>query len=393
MKRRILFLHQSSSVGGGSYCLLNIIKAINKDAFEPIVALKSQGPLVEELIKDNVKTLLFEEMASVPYNQSIFKLGSVKAYIRVYKSRKRLGYIIKDNDIDVVYLNNMMLYPYLKVAKQCECGTVIHVREHWPLSEHMNQLGLARRYVSNYADRTIAINKYSASIFPDVDVNIIYDWIDFTNRSAPFEPKEYISDFSRNTKILLFTGGFSAIKGTLEVVRNFRKCIEGNDYKLLLLGDYNQIKSHTGLKHKIKLFLRSFGYKYYSKELVELIDNDKRIVCMQPTYAIKEILDNAYCMISYFTIPHANLALAEAIIRNIPCIAAKTEESMEYSGEGELAYLYNLRDEAEFIKSLRHIDEIVNSLKAVLPSKSKDIAMLFSPSRNINILNTILSEL
>ena len=60
--KRILFMHQTSVVGGGSYCLLNIVKSLDKNRFEPVVALKDNGPLVDELKKQGVEVLIYKQM-------------------------------------------------------------------------------------------------------------------------------------------------------------------------------------------------------------------------------------------------------------------------------------------------------------------------------------------
>lgn len=75
----------------------------------------------------------------------------------------------------------------------------------------------------------------------------------------------------------------------------------------------------------------TLGYKVLSVKLQKMINRDNRIVCVPPTYAIKDIVEKSYCVLSYFTIPHANLALAESVILKTPIIAARTEESEEYS--------------------------------------------------------------
>ena len=86
----------------------------------------------------------------------------------------------------------MMLYNYLKSAKKCGCKTILHIREHWPLDEHTIQLQWARKYVYKYADEIIAINKYSASVFPDKKSTIVYDWIDFSDRYEPISMNDFI---------------------------------------------------------------------------------------------------------------------------------------------------------------------------------------------------------
>ena len=47
--KRILFVHHVSSIGGGSYCLLNLLKEVDQEKFQPVVLLQENGPLVSEI--------------------------------------------------------------------------------------------------------------------------------------------------------------------------------------------------------------------------------------------------------------------------------------------------------------------------------------------------------
>lgn len=389
---RILFMHQTSSIGGGSYCLLNIIKAIDRERFEPVVALLSVGPLADELRKMDVEVVIFRQMAAMPYNRGLLQRGSLKAYWDIRKSIPVLKELLKDMNIDVLYLNNMMLCSYLQSAKECGCKTVVHVREHWPLNEHKRQLEWARKCVYRYADKMIAINHYSASMFPKKEATIIYDWIDMSLRSPKISLNVFFSENVSNKKILLFTGGKSIIKGTDYVVDVFTNYIVGNDYRLLILG-IDKLKELKGWKHKVKLFLEHFGYYYYDKVLQEKLKADYRIKYVPSIYELGDIINQSHCFISYFRIPHANLALAENIIMCNPCIAADTEESREYTHNGEYAKLVEMNSPEIFAKETKSFLDSIEIWRNASANGSYTIAKMFDPITNITTLNNCLIQL
>ena len=175
-------MHQVSSIGGASYCMLSLVKAIDKSKFSPIVMLRSEGPLADEIRKMGIEVVLFPGMPTVPYNQSLTKIRTIRAYCNVFAAQKRFLSALSNLKVDIVYLNNMMLYPYLKTAKKSGCKTIMHVREHWPKNEHQKQLNKARQYADKYADSLVAINEYSASLFSECKdkMTIIHDWIDLS---------------------------------------------------------------------------------------------------------------------------------------------------------------------------------------------------------------------
>ena len=385
-------MHQSSSIGGGSYCLLNIIKALDKNKFKPLVALRSEGPLAEELRLLCVEVVIFHQMAAIPYNLGLLQRGSLWAYWNIKKSILALKMLLKKKHIDVLYLNNMMLCRYLQPGKECGCKTVIHVREHWPMHEHKRQLEWARQCVYNYADKMIAINHYSASIFPKKKSTIVFDWIDMSERNIIIPMETIIGEDCKDLKVILYTGGFNGMKGTYDVVRAFSESLKDDSYRLLVLGG-KKVPLNNGLKHYIKCFLDKLGRPYINKRISYIIRNDKRIICHEGIYELKHIIEQSYCFVSYFKTPHANLALAENIVLGNACIAAKTEESMEYSVEGKAALLVEPNCYEEFRRSLSAFLADRERWKSAAIKHSKLISLMFDKKDNIQKLQSVLDSL
>ena len=88
----------------------------------------------------------------------------------------------------------------------------------------------ARKHAWKYADAIIAINKYSASLFPECHnkAHIIYDWFDIQSRYEKRSYSEIFGEKSKDLKVFLFTGGLGRIKGTHIVVQTFQEKIHGN---------------------------------------------------------------------------------------------------------------------------------------------------------------------
>lgn len=390
--KRILFMHQTSSIGGGSYCLLNIIKALDRQLYEPVVTLQSEGALAIELRKMDVEVVIFHQMAAVPYNRSLWNYGCVKAYFRVCRSLIPFAELLKEVKCDVLYLNNMMIYPYLKVAKEQGVSTVLHVREHWPLDEHKVQLNWARKAVYAYADRLIAINQYSANIFPDKESTIVYDWIDMKGRYKPMPLNEIFGENLEGKKVYLFTGGMNYIKGGLVIANLFKENNNDQNSRLLMLGVENTIK-YEGLFGLLRKVLALFGIEMRSDQLRRLIKKDKRIVCWPAIYELSHIIQQSYCILSYFTIPHANLVMAESLILGTPVIAANTEEACEYSQGLIPELLFPINDKLSYLQSISTLDNKYLEIKRRIVENSSKISFMFSEERNARLLVEVLQEL
>ena len=390
--KSILFVYHASNIGGGSYCLLNILKSIDRNSFQPIVLLRTNGDLVKEIENLGIKVFFMPCMTLIPYNKSMLNLRVLRNYAKIQKVRPLFERILNDIKPDAVYLNTTMLAPYLEVAKRRGCKTIIHLREHWPLNEHVKQLSWLQAMITNYADEIIAINKYSASMIPNREPTIVYDWIDLSTRYEYHPFDEIFGEDSSRLKVYLFTGGIQDIKGAAEVVDVFRKRIIDKNKRLLMVG-VDSKPNREGLKNKVKIVLERIGFDTYDLKVRKMIATDDRIVCIPATYMIKHIIEQAYCNLSFFTIPHANLALAESIILGTVPVGAKTEESMEYSIDGDLAVLFEIGNKEDMYQKLMLLDAKYNIIKEKVFKGRHKVAELFDKDRNVEILNGALKRL
>ena len=376
--KTILYVYHASNIGGGSYAMLNVIKALDRSKYRPVVLLKKNGPLVDELKSIGVDVYFIPYINTVPYNRNVFTLHNTKRIINIYRSFNDFKKLLKKINPDIVYLNTMMLHPYLKVIKKCGIKSIIHIREHWPEGEHTIQRNYAIRNIRKYADQIVAINSYSASMVADETHHptIVYDWIDMHSRFKEIPYSAIFNEDCADKKVYLCTGGFDANKGTLEIIRAFTEVIDDKDARLLVLGTKPKQKATR-----------------YSELIVKAIEQDDRIRLFPSTYFVTHLYQQAYCVLSYFTIPHANLALAENIILQTPVIAARNEESIEYSCGGKLAILFEANNLNDFKDKLGRTDKNRELLKKELAKKSIEIETLFSPERNINALNEVYNRI
>lgn len=379
-------------IGGGTYCLLNILKEIDRSKYKPVVLLRTTGDLVQEIDKLGIAVYYMPSMTLVPYNQSLFSRGTVLSYMKIKRSLVDFKNIINQLNVDAVYFNTMMLSPYLQTAKDMGVKTFIHLREHWPLNEHKYQLKNIQNNIAKYADEIIAINSYSASMIPNRSATIVYDWIDMESRYEYMPFEKIIKGYREDTKVYLFTGGIQEIKGTCEVINLFKNKLQGEDRRLLLVGVEEQ-PSRKGLKNNIKFYLSKIGIYSYEYKAFNLIKQDSRIICMPPNYALKHIMQQCYCNLSYFKIPHANLALAESIIVGTVSVAASTPESLEYSDNGNLAILYEINNEADMLEKLHYLDENYEQVKINISVKNNVVKDKFDSQRNASILASIYDRL
>lgn len=305
----------------------------------------------------------------------------------------RLKKIILKIKPDIVYLNTMMMYPYLRVAKKLNIKTIIHIREHWPKGEHKFQYNFAKNSIEKYADSIVAINNTSASMVnAPQKTTVVYDWIDFSKRDEDFSFESIFGSEYKSLKIFTFTGGVDPIKGTMEVVKTFSSKVNDPNARLLLLGADTAL-SYIGFRGKIAKYLSVFNYDTYWNRVKKMISEDKRIVCIPSTYKIKQIIEKSHCILSYFTIPHANLILAESVCLGQIVIAASTPEALEYTNNGKSALLFKINNESDFAEKINEMIRDYNNYKSKAIEGMNNNNLLFNPSRNTLLLDNVYNAL
>jgi glycosyltransferase involved in cell wall biosynthesis len=161
--------------------------------------------------------------------------------------------------------------------------------------------------------------------------------------------------------------------------------------RLLCIG-LNPIIETKSLRGQIKKNLASLGYYTYNWKVKKLMDSDSRIKNIPATYMITHIMQQCFCNLSYFTIPHANLAMAEAEILGLPTVAALNEEALEYSLNGKNAVLFEANNNSEFVRAIETMQINYQRYKDVLRDSHSVIAEMFSKQKNTLLLNQVISR-
>lgn len=390
--KRILFVYHTSVIGGGSNCLINIIRRLDRGLFYPQVLLKEPGPLSEELKKLDVQVHFCRFIQVIPYNQSLFKISTVIGYTRVLFSTYFVLRRIIKLQIDAVYLNTFMLY-YLVLVKFFNIESYIHLREHWPKSENQVQFKIGRFFAKNLAKKIIAINKTSADILNlPSKTEIVYDWTEYYELDYQLLEtikKQYGID--DNLKIVLFLGGFQFIKGFKEVVYAFQQYVSNNTARLVIVGaDLANLAERRNLKYYLKIILNMIGLYSKKKIITHLVESDNRIILVPSLNRVREFYEIAHCVVAFPMIPHAILPIVESIFLDKIVVASETPESLEYSINGSLAKIIPFRD----TKSLGILlGKIIDKEYIPYNIKEENIKVLkdmFDPIRNSSKLNCLL---
>ena len=103
--KNILFIHQSAELYGSDKTLLYLVVNLDKNKFFPIVILPNEGPLKNELEKENIKVIIAPVLKLY---RKMFTPSNLLKFIRDYfKGIKTIKAIKKEHNIDFIYSNTL----------------------------------------------------------------------------------------------------------------------------------------------------------------------------------------------------------------------------------------------------------------------------------------------
>ena len=163
--KKVLYLNHVSELGGGEYCLLNLMLNLDKKKFKPVLLLQEPGPLSEAAQKNNIETCFIKmagwrKLMHMPFNY-IKTLGKIKK-------------LVKEKKIDLIHSNTFRINPYAVLSAQSNnIPCISHIR--WfTKKDHI------KKFMVDKATVVITMSDYMASFFKGskAKVKTIYDGID-----------------------------------------------------------------------------------------------------------------------------------------------------------------------------------------------------------------------
>lgn len=227
--RRVLYLQHASSLGGSCVSLLTTLQSLDRNRFEPVVAIANDSPDVAR----------FYESAGFPpvrcpalpfWNHTtggVTSLFDPRTWIHVAgiasswseggSATLRLVERVKP---DVVHLNSVVLSASASALHEAGVPYVWHIREH-PPSQGIRTL-ILRRHLQRAGDRVIFISEGDRRAWVGgTQGHVIHNFVDprafdATDRTAA----RTALGIPAEGPLILYAGGFSKIKGILPLLRS-----------------------------------------------------------------------------------------------------------------------------------------------------------------------------
>lgn len=365
---KILFVQHCSAIGGGSWCLYEILRHLDRDRFEPVVLLCEQGPLADRIRSLNIPVTVLPTLVQFPVyergqmaGQILGMLGLIKKIFAYPKSFRAFYNFCRACRPDVVHLNSLALLTLPWPAKKSGVKTVLlHNREHWEPKGVLRVKNLLKNWiVGRFVDHVLSITECGIRHigFPGKS-SVVRDWPSFDAEASLEVRKELGIDPGRF--LILVPGGMQSIKGTLDVLQALTYVQNLDQVAVVVLG-CREIKP-VWWKTVYTSILSKGMYAY---RIVRWASRYAQVFLLPSTFQVKSYMAASDLVICPFRFPHAAKAALEAQCMDKPVLLYDNEEAREYVQQEETGLIVPCAD-------IRRLASMIDDL-IMHPQKAKQL--------------------
>ena len=236
--KRILYLHAGAEMYGADKVLLELVKGLDKDEFEPHIILPNDGPLVEALSQVGAEVSVLDYPI---LRRKYFNPKGIVDYIRSYHFyAKQIASYAKEHNIDLVHNNTTAVLEGIYLKRKLKLPLIWHVHEiivqPKVISDFINML------MGRYADKIVTVSQAVANhikqspFIKDSQVEVIYNGVD----NAVYYPMDASSirekfDIAQDALVIGMIGRVNAIKGQNDFIEAVEPLLEKNEQAVAFL--------------------------------------------------------------------------------------------------------------------------------------------------------------
>ncbi|RSJ39831.1 glycosyltransferase family 4 protein [Streptococcus sanguinis] len=236
--KRILYLHAGAEMYGADKVLLELVKGLDKDEFEPHIILPNDGPLVEALRQVGAQVSVLDYPI---LRRKYFNPKGIADYIRSYNFyAKQIALYAREHSIDMVHNNTAAVLEGIYLKRKLKLPLIWHVHEiivkPKAISDFINML------MGRYADKIVTVSQAVANhikqspFIKDSQVEVIYNGVD----NAVYYPMDASSirekfDIAQDALVIGMIGRVNAIKGQNDFIEAVEPLLEKNEQAVAFL--------------------------------------------------------------------------------------------------------------------------------------------------------------
>jgi glycosyltransferase involved in cell wall biosynthesis len=332
MRKKILYIHHGTGIGGAPNSLMLLIKYLNKDKFFPVILLINEGPVRSFFESNGIQVLLFTKRM-YPFHGTTVSGMTIKRFVKSIVQYTltliRAYRILKKIDYDILHLNTTCLFAFAQISKFIKptIPVVSHIRE--PLLP--NFFGnILRFFNKRNVDHFIAITKFDARAFGSILINtsIVYNCSDINQKVS------HVKIGQSNKLTCLFLSRVSPENGT----------------EILI----DAAKSIFELHPNFNITFIIYGYPklpdLYAQNLKST--NLPNVIFKDITDDISSAFTTIDIQISPYSQPHFSRAVIESALLGIPSIISDVGALTEEVIDGKTGLIFRHNDSNDLVKKI-----------------------------------------
>jgi len=399
-KKRILYIeaNQDGSIGGSHYCLLEIVKHVDKEKYLPFTYFYQNNKLVPEfekyckvIIGKIVEPFVIKRVLPILHGfcEKYFVLKKILSYLqKLFNFVKcelisyfRILFLLTKYKIDIIHINNApVLFQWLVVAKLLRIKCISHLRGNWVATP------MQKRMVKYY-DRIISISDSVTTFMKNQGMPInnlekIYDGIDIdaVSKLASRDSAQLKTELnlSSNDFLIGLVGNIKPWKGQHVAIEAMVLLKEKYpDIRLLVVGDVSNLEEDKQYFKKLESLVKKYGLS-------------ENVLFLGYRKDIPDIITSINVLIHTSTDPEPlGRVVLEGMLFEKPVIATNHGGPAEILENGITGFLTKPGDEYELSRQIDYIFSNAASAMEMGKQARKELEKKFDIGKNVNEIEGI----
>jgi glycosyltransferase involved in cell wall biosynthesis len=346
--------------------LLNILRVLDRELFEPVV-LSPSGDMTSDFEHAGARVLIAERPLRQfsHYTGLSYGFWDPRLWLNALELLHDLPYwerVFRRVDPGIVCLNAVTLVPYAIPATKTGAAVLCLVQETLARGLIGARRAWLRRALSRWMDGVIFISRHDlvAAKCSAPVVEAIPNWVDFASfdRTCSREAARETLRIPKNAKVVLMLGGISRLKGTLPLVRAAARLSDVPGLRVLIAGPCDlDAESRSALQRARRALRRVLGKdcrrrvlsvirRHNLGDVVQFLGMQRDVV---PLYAAADVV------VFPATRAHQARPILEAGAMAKPVVSSRFRELEESAKHEVNALLVKPGDDKKLASALRRI--------------------------------------
>lgn len=334
-EKKILFISNSTSIGGAQRCLLDLVLNL-PERIHPVIVVSHEGSFLEEIKEKEIEYFV------IPFRgwwYSKFRIKLIERTINNLRGIYLIYAAVEKLNIDLVYSNTLYSPVGAFLARILKIPHIWHIHEftHLNLIQKFDYgLKLSMTIVNRYSDIIVcpsnSLKKDLLRFIPLEKIYSISNGVKNVNGVDPIYNDKFSPDNEHEFKILII-GSVIEFKGQYDAILSVNELIKiGKNVRLIIIGDGER------------------KYINYLKDLINKLGINDYISWEGYRNNINDYISTSNLLFVCSRFETFGMVIIEAMSKGCPVIATRTGGISEIIVDGHNGLLYEIGNIADLTK-------------------------------------------